>query len=170
MARSKPDKIYPVKTLADANHALAEIGDLKRQITLIETGMNEMIDQAKADADMAAAPLQVRIAEIEAGLAAFADYNKSALFKERRSQELDHGSIGYRKSSQIKPKSKITWAMVLGKLKEMKFCTAIRTKEEANKEELATWPAERLDLVGAKRVEKDQFWYEVNEAKIAEKN
>ncbi len=168
MARSKPKKVYPVNNLADANAALAEIGELKRTITLVETRMNEQIDRAKADADNEAAPLKIRIAEIEAGIAVFAESNKRGVFKTKRSHELDYGTIGFRKSSQIKPKPKTTWAMVLGLLRDMKFPTAIRTKEEVNKEELATWPAERLDLVGARRVEKDQFWYEIDESKIAD--
>lgn len=168
MARRKPGKIYPVHSLADANQALAEIGELKRRITIIETEMNAAIDQAKAEADSKAGQLQAKIAEIEAGLAAYAEFNKRVLFKERRSQELDHGTIGFRKSSQIKPKAKFTWAMVLGLLKDMKFPAAIRTKEDVNKEELQSWPAERLELVGARRVDKDQFWYEVNQEKIAD--
>jgi phage host-nuclease inhibitor protein Gam len=60
--------------------------------------------------------------------------------------------------------------MVLGLLKEMKFPDAIRKKEEVNKDELATWPAERLDLVGARRVPQDVFWYEVNSDRIADKD
>lgn len=167
MARSKP-KLYPVASLADANQALADIGALKRQITLIEAEMNTAIDQAKAAAEAAAGPLKLKIAAIDTGLQAYAEQNKKALFKDRRSHELDYGTIGFRKSSQIKPKTKTTWAMVLGRLKEMKFANAIRTKEEVNKEEMATWPAERLDLVGARRVDKDQFWYEIDESKIAE--
>ncbi len=168
MARRKPKKIHPVTTLTGANTALSEICTLNRQITLIETDLNETIDTAKADADTQAAPLKTRIAQIEAGLTAFAEQSKRTLFKNKRSCELDYGTIGFRKSSAIKPKPKTTWAMVLGRLKEMKFCTAIRTKEEVNKEELAAWPAERLDLVGARRVDKDQFWYEVNEERIAD--
>lgn len=169
MARSKPKNIRPVKNLAEANQALAEIGELKRRITLIETGMNAAIDAARAAAELEASPLQTEIARIEAGLAAFGEFEKGDLFKEKRSYELDFGAIGFRKSSQIKPKARHTWAMVLGLLKEMKFPAAIRTKEEVNKDELATWPAERLDLVGARRVPQDVFWYEVNADRIADK-
>ena len=169
MARSKPKQIRAVKSLADANSALAEIGELKRRITLIETEMNEQIDRARAEAEVEAAPLQAQVAQIEAGLQAFAEFSKRELFKEKRSAELDFGTIGFRKSSQIKTKPKFTWKMVLAKLKEMKFATAIRTKEEINKEELSGWPEERLELVGARRVEKDQFWYEVNCDNIADK-
>jgi hypothetical protein len=51
----------------------------------------------------------------------------------------------------------------------MKFSEAVRVKEEVNKEEMAAWPDERLALVGARRVEKDQFWYEVDQDSISDK-
>lgn len=168
MAKRKTKNLYPVHTLTDANTALAEIGELERRITLIEMRMNEEIDQAKASGDAEATPLNHRIAAIKAGIEAFSEANKRSLFKSKRSHELDYGTIGFRKSSQIKPKPKTTWAMVLGRLKEMKFPKAIRTKEDVNKDELATWPAERLDLVGARRVEKDLFWCVTDQSKIAD--
>lgn len=170
MARNKPKLMRPVKNLSEADQALADIGELKRKITLIETDMNAAIDAARAAAEVEASPLQAEIAQIEAGLAAFGEFEKKNLFKQKRSYDLAFGSIGFRKSSQIKTKAKHTWAMVLGLLKEMKFPDAIRTKEEVNKDELSTWPDERLDLVGARRVPKDDFWYEVNQELVAEKN
>jgi len=169
MARSKPNSIKPIADLGQANEALAEIAGIKRQIAAIEADMNAAIDQVKAQSEAQAAPLQARITVIEGGLQAFAEYNKKTLFADKRSRDLDYGVIGYRKSSQIKPKVKHTWEMVLGLLKDMKFGSAIRTKEEVNKEELATWPTERLDLVGARRVDKDAFWYETSQEKITEK-
>lgn len=168
MARSKPDSIKPISDLSQANAALAEIAEIKRELSAIEVDMNEAIDRLKAQAEAQAAPLQAKIKVLEGGLQAFAEYNKKSLFTDKRSKELDYGTIGYRKSSQIKPKAKTTWEMVLGRLKDLKFLSAIRTRDEVAKEELATWPNERLDLVGARRVEKDQFWYEIDEAKIAD--
>jgi phage host-nuclease inhibitor protein Gam len=167
--RSKPNSIKPISDLAQANEALAEIAGIKREISEIELNMNAAIDQVKAEGEAAAAPLQARIKAIEGGLQAYAEFNKKSLFAERRSKDLDHGSIGYRKSSQIKPKTRHTWEMVLGLLKDMKFASAVRTKEEVNREELATWPNERLELVGARRVEKDAFWYEIRQETITEK-
>jgi phage host-nuclease inhibitor protein Gam len=169
MARSKPDTIRPIGDLVQANAALAEIASIKRDLSAIEAEMNAAIDRIKAEADAGAAPLQERIKSIEGGLQAYAAFHKKVLFADRRSKELDHGTIGFRKSNQIKTKTKVTWQMVLARLKELKFNSAIRTKEDVNKEELQGWPDERLELVGARRVNKDQFWYEVNEEKIADK-
>ncbi|MBF0261068.1 MAG: host-nuclease inhibitor Gam family protein, partial [Magnetococcales bacterium] len=59
-----------------------------------------------------------------------------------------------------------TWAMVLGKLKELAFYEAIRVKEECNKEVLHEWPDERLAAVCARRVEKDVFWYELKKEEL----
>lgn len=171
MARRKPEHPYPVKDLAAANTALAEIAIIKRTIADIENGMNARIDAVKAEAEADVAPLQRRLAAIETGLSAFAEFFKEDLFGQgRRSKELDFGRLGYRRSTEIRPKPKCTLKMVLGKLKAMGFAAGIRVSESVNKDELSTWPDERLDLVDARRVRKDQFWYEIDEAKIAEKN
>ena len=170
MARSKPNTIRPIGDLAQVNAGLAEIAEAKRAIKAIEAEMNAAIDRIKAEGEMQAAPLQGLIRTIEGGLQAFAEFHKKALFAEKRSKELDFGAVGFRKSSQIKPAPKSTWEQILGRCKELKFEAAIRVKEEINKDELATWPDERLELVGARRIEKDQFWYETKAEEIAEKN
>ena len=105
---------------------------------------------------------------MEAGLIAYSQFNKLELFRVKRSVELDYGRIGFRKSTELKPKSKITWEMVLQRLKDLAFIEAVRTKESVDKEELQKWPDERLDMVGVRRITKDQFWYETDEEKIAE--
>jgi len=169
MARIKPKNLYPVKDLTAANAAMAEIAVIKRSITELESAMNTSIDRIKAEAEVKAAPLQTRLASIEGGLLAFAEHDKDELFKTKRSRELDFGSLGYRRSKEIKPQPKRTWKMVLGTIKRLGFKAAVRSKEMVNKEELHTWPDSRLDLIGCRRVEKDSFWYEVDEEKIADK-
>ena len=169
MGRIKPNNLYPVKDLAAANAAMAEIAGIKRSIAELENAMNTAIDRIKADAEVEAAPLQTRLASIEGGLLAFAEHNKDEIFKSRRSRELDFGTLGYRRSKEIRPKPKTTWKIILGTIKQMGFTMAIRSKETVNKEELHTWPDERLDVIGCRRVDKDTFWYEIDEEKIAEK-
>jgi len=169
MARIKPKNLYPVKDLTAANAAMAEIAVIKRSITELESAMNTSIDRIKSEAEVKAAPLQTRLASIEGGLLAFAELNKDELFKAKRSRELDFGSLGYRRSKEIKPQPKRTWKMVLGTIKRLGFKAAVRSKDMVNKEELHTWPDSRLDLIGCRRVEKDSFWYEVDEEKIADK-
>jgi phage host-nuclease inhibitor protein Gam len=168
MARKKPKNLYPVKDLAAANTAMALIAELKRKITAIGDSMNEDIDRIKLEAKALAAPLHTRLAEIENGLLAYAEYNKDDLFKSKRSVDIECGSLGYRRSKEVKPKPKMTWASVLETIKQMGFKKAIRTKESVNKEELHDWPDDRLDVIGARRVKKDTFWYEINEQKLSE--
>ncbi|WP_457571290.1 host-nuclease inhibitor Gam family protein [Desulfovulcanus sp.] len=168
MARRKPKNLYPIKDLQQANQAMAEIKELKRSLEQIEHDLNDTIDRAKANAEAKAAPIQSRLEALENGLLAFAEYNKEELFAKKRTVEVMHGLLGYRRSKEIKTKPKITWAMVLGKIKELGFKEAIRIKEQVNKEELRTWTDERLNLIGARRVEKDSFWYEVKEENLEE--
>ena len=168
MGRIKPKNLFPVKDLAAANAAMAEIAGIKRSIAELERTMNDSIDLIKAEAERVATPLQNRLASIEGGLLAFAEHNKDELFKSKRSRELDFGCLGYRRSKEIKPQPKKTWKMVLGLIKDLKFKAALRVKESVNKEELHTWPDERLEVIGCRRVDKDAFWYEIDQEKIAD--
>ena len=169
MGRIKPKNLYPVKDLTAANAAMAQIAVIKRSIAELEGTMNDSIDRIKAEAEMVAMPLQAKLASIEGGLLAFAEHNKGDLFKTKRSRDLDFGTLGYRRSKEIKPKPKTTWKMVLASIKEFKFKSAIRTKESVNKEELHSWPDERLDVIGCRRMNKDSFWYEIDEQKVSDK-
>lgn len=167
--RKKPKHLlYPVKDLQEANTVLAQIGALKRQVEQINNQLGDDIDRLKADAEAKAAPLLSRLACLENGLLAYAEYNKDSLFSDRRSKELTFGLLGYRRSTEIAALPRHTMAMVLGKLEELGFAAAIRISKAVNKDELRTWPDERLELVGARRVEKDTFWYEVRDEDIKE--
>ncbi len=160
MSRKKPEVIEPIGDLAAANAALGEIAGLQRRLAGIEQGMNEAIDHAKKAAEAEAAPLAARLKALEGGLQAFAALGKGALFADRRSVELAHGQFGFRRATALKTAAKVTWDMVLGKLRELgQGC--IRLKEEVDKQALGEWTDERLELVGVRRVETDTFWYEV---------
>ncbi len=165
--RTKPVTIQPIKDLTEANDALAEIASVKRRLSEIDIDMNEAIDHVKASADQLAAPHQLRLKELENGLTAFAERNQSKLFSKKKSVEVAFGTIGYRKSTEVKPKPKFKWSVILENIKKYGFTTAIRTKEEPNKDELHSWPLERLDLIGARLVTKEAFWYEINESEVA---
>lgn len=166
MSRRKPRNLFPVKDLAAANAALGEMGQLQRSIEAVQHRMNQTIDQAKAEAEAEAAPLQSRLEALENGLQAFAEYNKDELFKGRKTVKLDFGLLGYRKSTKLATLAKITWAMVLEKLLELGFAEAIRTKEEVNREVVKGWPEERQALVGCRTVEEDEFWVEADQTKL----
>ncbi len=167
MARRKPDNLYLVRDLEDVDRVLAELGTLKRSLTRIQDGMNERIDKLKAEAEAECSPLLDRRSALENGLLAFAEFHKAEICDDRRSQELLYGEIGFRRSSEIKPKPRQTWKTILGRVKELNLLDALRVREDVDREALRRWPEHQLDLVGAQRVEKDSFWYELREAELA---
>ncbi|MEW6263363.1 MAG: host-nuclease inhibitor Gam family protein [Thermodesulfobacteriota bacterium] len=159
-SRRKPEPPVLVSSLTQADAVLAEIADLDRQVRSLEDAKNSELDRIKAAAARQAAPMLERRASLELALAAWATLNRTELFPEAKTLDLMFGRLGFRKSTKIEPCAKVTWAMILGRLKELCFPEAIRVKEDVNREELHAWPAEKLALVGARRVEKDDFWYE----------
>ncbi|MBF0125702.1 MAG: host-nuclease inhibitor Gam family protein [Magnetococcales bacterium] len=165
--RVKPENIVHVRDLQQANAALGEIAQLQRNIEIIETDMNESIDRIKRAADAFAAPRRARLESLANGLSAFAEFNKGTLFEKRRGVELSFGVLGFRRSSEIKPKGRGTWAQVLDRIKELGVGEAIRIREDVNRELLRGWPEERLELLGVSRIEKDLFWYELKTTSLA---
>lgn len=168
MARVKPQNLQPIRSKEEANDAIKEIGELKRVLIEVENKMNDDIATRKAAAATEAAPHRSRLEALENGIYAFADIKKEELFTDKqRSLKLDFGTIGYRRSSEISLKKSFTWKAVLAKLKELAFKEAIRIKEEPDKDIMTSWPPERLALVGCEKKNKDTFWYEVDEVKLA---
>ena len=168
MARVKPQNLQPIRSKEEANDAIKEIGEVKRIIVEIENKMNDDIAILKAEAATEAASYRSRLEALENGVYAFADIKKEELFTDKqRSLKLDFGVIGYRRSSEIGLKKGFTWKTVLAKLKELAFKDAIRIKEEPDKDIMKSWPKERLALVGCENKEKDTFWYEVDEVRLA---
>ena len=162
----KNQTIKQVRNIDQANETLAEIAAVKRHIKAIESEMNSTIDAAKAKAEIAAASHQVKLAALEGGLTAYATGSKAELFGSKRSVELDFGRLGFRKSVEIKAIPKWNWQKVMDRARELGLNAAIRVKETINKEELHEWPEDRLAAIGARRVENDNFWYEIDETRI----
>jgi phage host-nuclease inhibitor protein Gam len=173
--RKKPDPCFVVADLGTANLALARLAEMKRAVDAENLRLNETIDKLKAHATMMTAPYRAEAAEIEAALASFVATKKEELFGKSRSQSLTFGVIGFRRSSEVKPKGRGTLANLLEKVKALAtgekddpFTGAIRLKEELNRDVMRTWPEERLAAVGARIAEKDSFYYELKEEKIKE--
>jgi phage host-nuclease inhibitor protein Gam len=136
MAKREKSVIAPIRDLTDADRALREIAEIDRAVEAANHGLNEEIDHLKEETQAAVAPLLERKKILGAGLANFAELSREELFKDRKSRELDFGTIGYRKSAALGTMKKIcpTWKEVLGKLRQYGFNEAIRVKEEPDKE------------------------------------
>ena len=163
MARVKPTpNVVSIKDTGAVNAALAEMAQINREMSAIDLKMNESIDQLKGEAEVQKSRFEHRLAGLEAGLMAYGEFNKD-LFEEKRTHQYTYGTLGYRKSTEVKPKGKGTWKEVLGQLQKFKFIDAIRIKEEVDKEELLKWPTERLEVIGVVRHTKDTFFYELDQ-------
>jgi phage host-nuclease inhibitor protein Gam len=160
MTRKKPVPTVMVASLQDADKVLEELADLERRASGVKNSMNERIDAAKAEAAEEMLPIEARKKELEGALSAFALMHKGDLFKEKKSRELDFGTLSFRLSTRIVPAGKgITLETMLEKVKELGFLDGVRLKEELNKEAMAGWDDDQLAQVGAKRRAEDVFGY-----------
>lgn len=152
---------FQIKSLDDANQALAEIGRLTLQIEVIDGRAAEKIGKIKEDAAIKGKPARDRIQEIENALSLYADYNKAELFKDKKSIPMSYGNIGYRLSTKVSVKR--TTIELLKKLFPGK---GTRVKEEVDKDQLKEWADEELAQVDAAKVSQDTFFYEVNREEV----
>ncbi|MDL2313356.1 host-nuclease inhibitor Gam family protein [Desulfovibrio sp. OttesenSCG-928-C14] len=155
-----------LNSLEDADSTMAKIGALRRNIDLIETGMNDDIAAIKLRAAEQAEPYRQEIAMLEESLGRYAVYHKSNLFISRKSLDLTFGSFGFRQSSKLKVLPKYTLERVLQELRDRGLNEHIRVKEEINKESLKGLPPERLKELGCKLEQKDDFFYELAETEL----
>ncbi|MBF0179247.1 MAG: host-nuclease inhibitor Gam family protein [Magnetococcales bacterium] len=166
--RIKPENIIHVRDLQQANAALGEIAQLARNLEIISADMNESIDRIKRASEAFAAPRRARLEALANGLSAFAEFHKATLFEKRRGIELTFGAFGFRRSSEVKPTGRGTWAQVLERIKELGEREVIRIREDVNRDALRAWSEERLALLGVDRIDKDVFWYEPKTAALSQ--
>ncbi|MHB9292660.1 hypothetical protein Holit_01762 [Hollandina sp. SP2] len=160
MARMKP-QVGKINNLEDANLVLKEIGLLERELESIDAEANKQIMEIKAGAIKRGEGLRKRITDNAALLGAFAEYNRSELFKDRKSVDLSFGTFGYRKSTSISVKR-----TTLDLLKDLHLDKFIRLKEEPDKDAMAVMTEEELAQVDAVRKVKDAFFCEANKEEI----
>jgi phage host-nuclease inhibitor protein Gam len=151
-------------TYDDADNALRKIGELDREISLIETAGNEAIDRIKAETKAAVEPVAAIKSVLERQLKEFAEARRVD-FASTRTRELTFGSIGFRRSTSVVIKKV---GDTLAALKALGLATCIRTKGEPDKEAMKELDSETLASVGAALQTKDTFGYEINRQRIAD--
>lgn len=160
MARLKP-QTGKINSLEDANLVLKEIGLLERELEGIDAEAHKAIAEIKATAVKKGESIRKRIADNSALLGAYAEYNKSDLFKEKKSVVLSFGQFGYRKSTSISIKK-----TTLELLKKLKLNKYIRLKEEVDREAMADMTDDDLIQVDAVRKVKDDFFCEADREEV----
>jgi phage host-nuclease inhibitor protein Gam len=160
MARLKPN-VGKIKTIEDANLTLKEIGMLEHELAAIDAEADKQIAEIKAQGVKQGEGIRKRIGDLSALLGSYAEYNKSELFKDRKSVDLSFGSFGYRKSTSISVKK-----TTLELLKKLGLDKYIRVKEEPDKDAMSGMDDEALAQVDAVRKIKDVFFCVANKEEV----
>ncbi len=146
-----------LSSLEDVNIALRDIGLAEKELEAIDAKAAKEIAEIKTRAAKDGEELRKQIAETSAKIAAYAEYNKAELFKDKKSVELSFGLFGYRKSTKISVKK-----TTLELLKKLGFTGCIRLKEECDKDAMANLNDEDLAKVDACRKITNDFFCEAN--------
>jgi phage host-nuclease inhibitor protein Gam len=148
----------------DVDQSLESIGQINRELALIEAGQNEAIDKIKAEAKASAAPWLDKKAALELAMKEFCEANR-AEFTKTKTRLLTFGSVGFRLSSKVIIKRV---SDTLQALKDLGLSHCLRQKEELDKEAMKSLSAETLAEVGASVKTENAFGYEINLEKIRE--
>lgn len=162
MARIKPE-LKKLSSLEDVDATLREIGVLEQELAKIDLAADKRIAEIKEKAASDGEEKRKRIAELSSMIGAYAQYNRSDLFKENKTVELSAGKFGFRKSTSITCKK--TCVLMLKKFGLTEY---IRIKEEPNKDLMANLDDEQLRQVDAARRVKDEFFCETKKEKVNE--
>jgi phage host-nuclease inhibitor protein Gam len=161
--RYKPDAAGKLESVDDVNMALRDIGLAEREIETINTVLTKETAKLKSEAEKNADPFRKQITDLSTRIQAYAEYNKTDLFKDKKTMDLSFGSFGYRKSTKISVKK--TTLELMKKLKLTKF---IRVKEEPDKDKMAELSDESLSQVDACRKSTDDFFCEAKTESVSQ--
>ncbi len=163
--RMKPDVPIRLKDNEALDKALYEIAQYRQECKRIDSEADARINDVKEAAAQLAEPIREKIEKLEQAIAAYVEYNRPELFKDKKSLELNFGIVGYRQSTRISISNKNTLEL----LRTLGFAGAIRTTEQVDKTVMAEWPDERLAEVEARKIVEDKFFYEIKEDAVAER-
>ncbi|HOX30883.1 MAG TPA: host-nuclease inhibitor Gam family protein [Spirochaetales bacterium] len=153
MGRYKPN-VSEIQSLEDADRLLKEMCALETKIERIDSEGDKQIAEIKAKTAEQGKALRERVKELSASLKAYSDYNKSELFKDRKSIDRSFGSFGYRKN----PPSITTAKDTVELLEKLGMSQYVRVKREVDKEALMGLDDETLATVNAVRKAKEEFF------------
>jgi phage host-nuclease inhibitor protein Gam len=148
-----------IKTRAEADHALRDIGALEDDLAQIHARAGKLVGKVTDRAAQKAKPLIAERDLIAAELERWAREEGAEEFEPgSRSMQLTFGRLFFRKGSGkiiIRSVEKL-----LARIKTKGWTHLIRTVEQPNKEAMATLTDLELKEIGAKREKEDYFNYE----------
>lgn len=157
--RSKPVvETRKITSLSEADSMLHEMADLKAKIRKVQADADIAVNAIKESMMDTVRPMLEQIEAMEKSLAVYSEYNRTELFNDKKTIELQFGLFGYRQSTSVSVKK-----TTLELLQKHGFDEAISIKPTVNKEIMRSWSVERLALVDATLVIEDKFWIETKE-------
>jgi len=153
----------------EADDALRQIGEHRRDLSAIENVLNEQIAAAKANADAKARPLKESITMLEAALREYAQEHRADMGK-AKSKVMTFGKVGFRLSSRVKlPTGAAKVTAIIDKLlaRGMQECV-VYPAPKIDKEALRKYAPSEIAEVGASLEVEDVFGYEIDETALAE--
>ena len=169
MARQKMRCALTLNSWQEADDALRQIGENRRDIAAIENVMNERIADAKATADAKARPIREQTALLETALKDFAIAHRADMGK-AKSKALTFGKIGFRQSTKlILPRGVEKVKGIIDELlrRGMTECV-VYPEPKIDKDALKKYSTTEIADVGAKLEVEDVFGYDVDEEALGQ--
>lgn len=158
MSKNNPS-LKPIPVLKDINEinaTLSKIAGLNAELKTIDKNDDERIAEIKAEAAKNGKRLRVQVRMLEKALRKYGKDNKRQICSnDSRSIELPFGVIGFRRSTILKVSPETMELLV------KKFPKGVRVKRSIDKNELRKWSDEKLESVGAKKRQSDNFYYKL---------
>ncbi len=149
----------------EVNDALKKIGDAQNEISVIESEMNSLIAEIKAEAKEKIKSHENAVKIQELMIQQYVTEHKGEL--QGKSRKLAFGTVGFRISTKLMlPKNVKT---VIENLKRNGMLDCLNTKVTVNKEALKTYEEKEIINVGASLKKTDTFWYEVEKETVQDK-
>ena len=130
---------------------------MEKELEAIDAKAAKEIAEVKTKAAKDGEELRKEIAATAAKIEAYAEYNKTDLFKDKKTVDLSFGKIGFRQSTKISVKKS-----TLELLKKLGFIACVRIKEECDKDAMSNLSDDDLMSVDAARKISNVFFCEAN--------
>lgn len=156
MPRVKVASVNVAQTKDEAEARIERIGQLQRQITKIETTMNEKLSRIRTEHETQAAPLNTEIEQLVAEVQPWCEANRAELCKgKKKTAALTSGEVSWR----IAPPKVVVRGVeaVIKALKKHDLARFVRTKEEINKPAILAEPQAVEGIAGISITQTEEF-------------
>ena len=149
---AKQQNAIVITTRGEADALLQDIAQAARRIAVTEKVASETVDRVRRLLLLDTAGARQTIADSEAAIKAWAEANKTELFTEPRSLDLNWGRLGFRWTPwKIKFLNKLKVETIVEKLRANKMRHLIRVEESVDKEKALNYDNETLAPLGMKK-------------------